>query len=424
MQRITPNSAASGGQSGQPGQADCPAHGGEPIRFPAPRVAPFDPPPAYLQSEAGCPVKPVRLWNGRPAWLVTSHADIRALLTDPRISADSSAANYPGQNAATTLIRKDYQNFAQMDPPGHTAERKLVAAEFSVRRVETMRPAVQATVDLLLDELLAGPAPADLVEGYALPIPMRTICAVLGVPYQDHELIHGWARAITSNATPADEAARLIRQLCDGYLAELVRRKDADPGDDVLSRLVANHMRSGAISLHKVVSIARVLLMAGHESTGSTIALGVAALLYHPDQLQRLRQEPSLLDSAVEEILRYVDVTHSGRRRTAKEDIAIGGVTIRAGDAVILHNPAGNRDASVFEDPGRFDITRNPRQHLAFGYGVHQCLGQPLARLELRLALGTLLRRMPGLRLAEPFERLEFQHGMAIYGVERLPVLW
>jgi cytochrome P450 len=221
-----------------------------------------------------------------------------------------------------------------------------------------------------------------------------------------------------------EAAAAMIKEFCDGYLTELVRRKDENPEDDLISRLVVEHMRPGTLTSRKVVSLARLFLTAGHESTTSTLGLGLAALLYHPEQLEKLRRDPTLIKSAVEEILRYTDVTHSGRLRTAKEDIEFGGVTIRAGDAIIMHQPTADREDSVFENPHQFDITRNPTQHLAFGTGIHNCIGQPLARMELQLGIGSLIERLPELRPKLPLNELSFHGRLAIYGVESLPVTW
>lgn len=404
--------------------SSCPFHAEDEDRFPLPRRHPFDPPPQYAELGREAPVRRVTQWNGRPAWFVTRHADIRSLLMDPRTGADAAHPAYPAQNAALSLVRKEYQVFAQMDPPEHTAERRLLAGEFSMKRVEAMRPKVQAIVDGLVDRLAAMPGAGDLVADFAMPLPCRVICTLLGVPEDDHRSIQKWASTITSLRTTREQAAQLTREFCDGYLTDLVRRKNAEPQDDLLSRLVVEHMRAGTVTERKVVSLARLLLTAGHESTTGTLAVGMAALLYHPDQLAMLRDDPSLIKSAVEEILRYTDVTHSGRLRTAREDIEIGGVTIRAGEAIIMHQPTADREAGVYPDPHRFDITRNPRLHLAFGTGIHGCIGQPLARMELQLGIGTLVQRLAGLTPAQPLERLRFHHGMAIYGLESLPVNW
>ncbi len=397
---------------------------GELDRFPLPRQHPFHPPPEYAQLGEREPVRLVKQWNGRPAWFVTRYADIRALLMDRRMSADAAQPAYPAQNAALSLVRKEYQVFAQMDPPEHTAERRLLAGEFGFRRVELMKPRIQAIVDELIDKIEAKNGAADLVSDFAMPLPCRVICTLLGVPEQDQASIQRWAATITSLSTTREQAADLTKDFCDGYLTDLVRSKNDHPQDDLLSRLVVDHMRPGIISLRKVVSLARLLLTAGHESTTGTLGVGMAVLLYHPEQLGLLRDDPSLIEQAVEEILRFTDVTHSGRLRTAKEDIEIGGVTIKAGDAVIMHQPTADREPGTFDDPHRFDITREIRQHLAFGAGIHGCVGQPLARMELQRGIGTLIQRLPDLMPAEPLENLRFHHKMAIYGLESLPVTW
>ncbi|TFZ02808.1 cytochrome P450 [Ramlibacter henchirensis] len=419
LRAATPD-ATSGAQEPRCPFSQQPAH-----RFPLPRSHPMNPPPAYEDLGSEHPVRRVVQWNGREAWFVTRHADVRALLMDPRTSADAAHPAYPAQTPALSIVRRDYQVFAQMDPPHHTEERRLVGEEFSVRNVELMRPKVQALVDRLVDRIAARERQADLVEDYARPLPCEVICTLLGVPEQDHGAIQDWARQISSLGTPQQQAADMIKDFCDGYLTELVRRKAADPGDDLLSRLIVNHMKPGRITERKVVSLARLFLTAGHESTTGTLGVGLAALLYHPDQLELLRRDPSLIRNAVEEILRFTDVTHSGRLRTAREDIQIGDVTIRAGDAIIMHQPTADRDPAVFEDPHRFDITRkNARLHLAFGSGIHMCIGQPLARMELQIAIITLVQRLPGLRPLVPLEQLPFHTGLAIYGLESLPVAW
>ncbi len=404
--------------------AGCPAHATDLDRFPLPRRHPFDPPPAYAELGRDAPVRRVVQWNGRPAWFVTRYDLIKSLLMDKRLSADATHPAYPAQNAALALVRREYQVFAQMDPPAHTAERGLFAAEFSVRQVEALRPKVQALVDALIDRLLDGTAPPDFVESFAMPLPVSVICELLGVPPDERPVIQHWARVISSRLTTHEQAAQMTREFCDGYLTDLVRRKNADPQDDLLSRLIVDHMRTGTVTERKVASIARLFLTAGHESTTGTLAVGMAALLYHPEQWAKLCADPALLRGAVEEILRYTDITHSGRLRIAKEDLEIGGVAIRAGEAIVMHQATADRDPELFPDPHRFDITRAVRPHLAFGTGIHQCIGQPLARMELQVAYGTLARRMPTLRATQPLESLPFHHTMAIYGLESLPIAW
>lgn len=391
-------------------------------RYPAPRQDPMNPPAEYAEWGRVQGICRVTQWNGAPAWFVTRFEDIRSLLKDPRLSADAASPNYPAQTAALALVRREYQVFAQMDPPEHTSERKLLAGEFSGRRVEQLRPKVQALVDSLIDKIEAGKPEADLVEDFASPLPCQTICTLLGVPESDHAAIQDWAKDISSLSMSHEAAAEMIKEFCEGYLTDLVKQKDRHPEDDLISRLVVDHMRPGTLTPRKVVSLARLFLTAGHESTTGTLGLGLAALLYHPEQLDKLRRDPTLIKSAVEEILRYTDVTHSGRLRTAREDVEIGGVTIRAGDAVIMHQPTADREDTIFDRPNEFDITRNPTQHLAFGIGIHNCIGQPLARMELQIGIDALVKRLPGLRPLLPFDQLKFHGRLAIYGLESLPV--
>jgi cytochrome P450 len=394
------------------------------LSFPMPRDWPLDPPPEYKRLRLESPITRVRLWNGTQAWLITRYDDIRAMLSDPRFSANADHPGFPGQSPGMAVVRQQYRTFTSMDPPEHTVYRRMLTGEFTVKRMEAMREKIQGYVDTLIDDMLRVGPPLDFVQSFAVALPSLIICDLLGVPYEDHEFFQAKARLVTSNKTSKAEAEQATRELCDEYLARLIERKNADPQDDLLSRLIVNHMRKGEVTGHQVVSMARQLLFAGHNTTANTTALGTLALLHHPEQLALLRSDPSLVDSAIEEILRYIDVTHAGRRRVALEDVVIAGQVVRAGEGVIAANPSANRDEAVFPDPDRFDITRNRRDHLAFGYGVHQCLGQPLARVEMRVVFSTLFKRIPTLALAEPIERLGFLHEVFTYGVEALPVTW
>ncbi|MEN9760733.1 MAG: hypothetical protein RI906_559 [Pseudomonadota bacterium] len=401
-----------------------PVHPDGPDRFPQPRAHPFDPPPLYARLGAAQPVRRIVQWNGAPAWFVTRNDLVRALLADARLSVDATHPNYPAQNAALQRVRRDYQVFAQMDPPAHGLERSLFSSDFSAAGIEAIRPRVQDLVDRLIDRMVAGQAPPDLVAGLAAPLPCSVICALLGVPDSDHAQVQGWSAVISSRLTTHEQAAEMTRSFCDGYLTDLVRLKAREPGPDLLSRLMLEQVSTGRLTERKVVSLARLFLTAGHESSTGTLGVGLAALLYHRDQWDALCQNLSLLNGAVEEILRYTDVTHSGRLRVATEDIEIGGVTIRAGEAIVMHQCTANRDPSLYPDPHRFDISRPRRPHLTFGFGIHACVGQMLARLELKMAIGSLAQRLPGLQATEPLEALRFHHDRAIYGLESLPVRW
>jgi cytochrome P450 len=395
--------------------------------FPMERPAgcPFSPPPGLLALQTEAPIARVRLWDGSSPWLVTRHAEQRALLADRRISRDTERPGFPHPNLAAREREKESRTFIGMDDPEHARLRRLVTPRFTIRRVEELRPAIQRIVDGLIDELLAGPKPADLVQAFALPVPSLVICRLLGVPYADHDFFQANSRIIIhrdSSPDAAREASGKLRR----YLDRLVAERLASPGEDLLSRLAIDHVKTGELTPQEAAAMGVLLLIAGHETTANMIALGTLALLEHPEQLAALRDagNPQLVAAAVEELLRYLTIVHFGLRRVALADIEIGNRIIRAGDGVILATVAGNRDEQVFADPDRLDIHRDARRHVAFGFGVHQCLGQPLARVELQVAYGTLYRRIPSLRLAVDREQVPFKDDGLVYGVYELPVTW
>ncbi|MFG2276112.1 cytochrome P450 [Streptomyces chartreusis] len=386
------------------------------------RRCPFDPAPATAQADG--PVSPVGLWNGKTAWLVTGYDEQRSVLSDNRLSVDTRKDGYPHLSRIGEMRRKGLRPFVFMDNPEHDRHRRMVTANFMVRRVEALRPRIQQIVDERIDALLAGPRPVDLVAEFGLPVPSLVICELLGVPYEDHPLFQSCSRRMALAATPA-EAFEPMGEL-RGYLTDLLERKEAHPGDDVISRLVTDQVRTGALTREEAVDMCLVLLVAGHETTANMISLGTLALLENPAALAELQenQDASFVANAVEELLRYLSITHTGLLRVATEPVEVAGVRIAPGEGVIAANNVGNRDAGAFPDPDRLDLHRAARHHLAFGYGIHQCLGQPLARAELQVVYSTLYRRIPGLRLAIPFEDVPFKFEENIYGVTSLPVAW
>ncbi|MBE8471808.1 cytochrome P450 [Streptomyces justiciae] len=392
--------------------------------FPMPRAArcPFDPPPALKELQREAPLTRVRLWDGSEPWLVTRYAEQRAVLGDARVSADTDRPGYPTK--ASPDAGEGKLSFIMMDDPEHARLRRMVTAPFAVKKVEALRPAVQRIVDGLIDDLLARSGPVDLVEAFALPIPSLVICELLGVPYDDHAFFQDSTKTMVRTTATPEERGAASREVA-GYLAQLLGKRIAEPKDDLLSG-IAGRVTAGEIDHRQATEMALLLLIAGHETTANMIALGTLALLEHPDQLALLRDtdDPKLVASAVEELLRYLHITHLGRRRAVTEDIEIGGQVIRAGEGVILANEIANRDPEVFPDPDRLDLTRDARRHVAFGFGVHQCLGQPLARMELQVVYGTLYRRIPTLRLACPLTDVRFKNDAFIYGVHELPVAW
>ncbi len=395
-----------------------------PPAFPMTRArgCPFDPPPAARTLQDETPLARVRLADGSTPWLVTRYAEQRALLADPRISSDAGNPGYP--SGVQRMQGGSPISFILMDDPEHARQRRMVTAAFTIKRVAAMRPTVQGIVDDLIDAMLAGPKPVDLVDAFALPVPSLVICALLGVPYADHEFFQANSKVMIRRDAEPEERAAGHRALI-GYLDDLMGEKLARPADDLLSGL-AQRVTAGELARSDAAQMGVLLLLAGHETTANMIALGTLALLEHPDQLALLRDndDPALVASSVEELLRYLNITHNGRRRVALADIEIAGETIRAGEGVIMANDIGNRDVTQFADPDRLDLTRDARHHVAFGFGVHQCLGQPLARMELQVVYSTLYRRMPTLRLAADLADIPFKHDGAVYGVYELPVTW
>lgn len=400
--------------------------------FPMARRCPFAPPPEYEEMRAEGPLVPVTLPTGQVIWVVTRHEEARQVLSDPRVSTDSTRPGFPtvsqqedGDAAAPPGF------FIDMDPPDHDVYRKMLISEFSVRRVNATRPTIQRVVDSFIDDMVAAGSPADLVDAYGLPIPSLVICELLGVPYEDHEYFQSRARTILRAQYEPADAARARNDII-AYLTGLVTRAQRDPGDNVIGRLITGPVANGQLSPDELAGMAMLLLFAGHETTANMIPLGVITLLEHPSQLAELRADPSLWPSAVEELLRYHSIVDwAGGDRMAIEDLDIGGTPVRAGDGIYVLNASASRDARVFDDPDRFDIHRGARNHVAFGYGVHQCLGQNLARAELEIACRTLFERIPTLRVAPDesgktpaLEDLPFKYDLPIFGLYDLPVTW
>lgn len=390
------------------------------LAVPASRgTCPFDPPPDYERARREDPVTRVRLWDGATVWMVTRYDDVRAVLGDRRFSAEATRPNFPFITAGRRELSRVGLTFIRMDDPEHARMRRMLTGDFMLKKMTALRPQVQQIADDLLDRMTAGKNEADLVAEFALPLPSLVICALLGVPYTDHGFFQECSRVILSNNATAQQTHEARQQLLD-YMSGLAERKRAKPDDGILSRL-AEH---DDLTADQVAAMGMLLLVAGHETTANMTSLSTLSLLRNPDQLELLRTNPALIRPAVEELLRYLTIVHSGVARVAIEDVRIGDATIPAGEGVLCMINAANRDEDAFPDAAALDISRDARKHVAFGFGVHQCLGQPLARLELQIAIETILRRLPGLRLAGEFEDIRFRHEMAVFGVFTLPVAW
>jgi cytochrome P450 len=385
----------------------------------------FDPVPemAALRDDEG--VRQVETAFGMPAFLVARHADVKAVLADSaRFSNDSRRAfDAPGAPKLSDEERDRMRagNLLGVDPPEHTRLRRMLTPEFTVRRMRRLEPRIVEIVDDHLDAMEKAGPPSDLVADFALPIPSLVICELLGVPYADRESFQQRTSKLLDISLPMDERLELGRESRE-YMADLVARAQAAPGEDMLGMLVRDH--GDDLSTDELIGIAGLLLIAGHETTSNMLGLGALALLRHPEQLALVRDDPAAVAPAVEELLRFLGIVHSGIPRTTTRDVEVGGIAIPADSLVILALATANRDPRFLADGDRLDVTRDAAGHVAFGHGVHHCLGAPLARMEMRIAFPALLRRFPRLALAVPFDEVEFRAFHFIYGLRSLPVTW
>ena len=377
---------------------------------------PINPAPEFARIRSEQPVFGVRrpLPNGDflMMWLITRYADARELLssreTSNSLGRSGSAASQPGF-------------LLSLDPPDHTRIRRTLTGQFSMRRLAAMRPYIEEITTRFLDEMEAAGPPIDLMQAFALPLPSLVICELLGVPFEDQPEFQRRSDTMLDVFVTREQQAQNTREM-NAYMQSLVNRHRQDPGNDILGMLIRDH--ADELTDEELLGIGNILLVAGHETTANTIGLGTLLLLQHPDQLALVRDDPEVITSAVEEILRYLTIVHTGTPRIILQDMIIGGQTIQAGDIATLSLPSANRDAGFMTDPDVFDVTRQPQAHLTFGHGIHQCLGQQLARLEMSVALPALLCRFPNLSLAASVADLTFRGDGPVNGVRELPVSW
>jgi cytochrome P450 len=394
-------------------------------RVPARRApgCPLAPPTEFAQwrDEPGMR-KATNLFLGQPTWVASRYEDIRAALTDSRMSAKAipDAFTQTGDDDQAAVI------FPRTDDPEHNRLRRMLTRDFTVRRAKEMAPEIHKLVDGLIDELIAAGPPSDFVSDFALPVPSLVICLLLGVPYEDHGFFQEHSAGGLDLSKSEEQRVASIG-LMFAYISELLERKQREPGDDLLSRLMIDNVGNGEMSVATAAMTGFIMLQAGHETTASMIALGTLMLLQQPEAMARLRESDDPTDclKIVDELLRYLTIVHGPLvDRVATEDMEFAGQKIRKGDHVAMNLMAGNWDPEFIDDPEVFDPDRNPRGHLAFGYGVHQCIGQNLARTELQIALTSIARRLPDLRLAVPLEELNFMEDQAIYRMQTMPVTW
>ncbi|MCW2506724.1 MAG: cytochrome [Actinomycetia bacterium] len=392
------------------------------------RDYPFSPPhrldvdELYARLRAEQPVIRVQLPYGERAWLATRYADVRTVLGDPRFSRAASI----GRDVPRTNPYQPELGILAMDEPEHGRLRRLATKAFTARRIEALRPRTEQIAAELLDAMAATGQPADLVEHFATPLPIRVICDLLGVPASDQDKFHVWSEAVVSTTSLTPERISEYIGNLHAYIGALLADRRREPASDLLTAMAqARDADPDGPSEDELVAFSAGLLAAGHETTVTQIPNFLYALLTNPGAMERLRGDPALIPSAVEELLRWVPLgAASTFARYALEDVELSGVTVRAGEPVVGSLTSANRDERVFADPDTLDLARHPNPHIGFGHGVHHCAGAQLARMELQVALGALIRRFPGLRLGAGEDELVWKSGMLVRGLTSMPVAW
>jgi len=394
----------------------------EAAAYPIPRESKLDPPAALGRWRARRPLHRIKLWDGREAWAIVGYDEVRAVLKDHETFVSSPLApGYPTLGEADAATKKSLL-LTMIDPPMHTLHRGAVLREFTVKAIESLRGDAETIVGDLIDAMERMGPPVDLIKVLGAPVPARFTCRLLGAPYSDGEFFQERLTVRFSPTSPAESVYGAEDGL-RSYFAALVDDRLAEPRDDLSTRLVNDHVRTGRISAEEAATILHILLIGGFDTTKQMIALGTLTLMEHPDQLAKLKADPSGWRNAVEELLRYITLIQS-ERRACTADTVIGGQTIRAGEGVLVLLNSANRDAAVFDSADVLDVERNAVRHVAFGSGIHQCLGQAVARMLLQLAYPRLFDRFESLRLAVPFESLSFRESSSLFGVDELPVAW
>jgi cytochrome P450 len=389
--------------------------------LPVGRSNPFDPSDELGRLRAQRPLCPMRFPDGHVGWLASSHSLARELLADQRFSNRGELQHSPVAVGGEVMPPREVPRglFLATDPPDHTRYRRLLTGQFTVRRMNQLTSRIERIVADHLAAMREHGSPADLVPVFARPIPSLVICEMLGVPYAERDTFQR-NTAVAMNLEHTVEQMNAAVAEIQTYLRDLVRRKRSQHDDDLLSGLIA----SSGLDEEELTNVTFLLLVAGHETTANMLGLGTFALLQNPRQLAALRSDPALMDNAVEELLRYLTIVQFGTTRTALQDVEVDGHVIKAGDTVSISLPAANRDPEKFEHPDALDVSRAAAGHVAFGHGIHQCLGQQLARIEMRIGYTGLFREFPDLRLAVSAQDVPLRDQMSIYGVHSLPVEW
>ncbi|MGW8554812.1 cytochrome P450 [Streptomyces tubercidicus] len=395
--------------------------------IPYKRTCPFDPAAEYARLREEEPISPVTFElapREKDGWLITRHDHIRQIMTDPRFSHRSEllalvhSPPFPVEDYSPEPSAPG--NFVRMDAPEHTRYRRLLTGFFTVRKIQQYEPTLERIIDGVLDEMATLEPPVDLVKVFAEKVPARSTCSIMGVSESDLTALAEHFSVIMQIDYTLDEFVHHNTALNTTLERLIAERFAGDPGDDLLGQLIA----TGELTEQEMFNIAWIAIGGALDTTPNMLALGTFALLEHPEQLAKVRERPELMENTVEELLRYLTISHFGASRVALEDVELDGRTIKAGQTVVLSLPSANRDPRYFENADEFDIDRPSRRHLAFGFGIHQCLGQHLARASLRIGFQKLFERFPDLRLATAAEQVPLRETAMHYGVRELPVTW
>lgn len=393
-------------------------------QIPMTRQCPFSPPQEYAQFRERGEWQRVEVLDEKVVWLVSDYATVREVLSNDRFTTERGRPGFPLINESQRSLIQSPASMVTTDEPEHSQIRRRATFAFTGKKVQALEESVDALIHRLIDDMLEAGGPLDLVTEFSLVVPSTVISGILGVPPEDHTHFHALTNEIF-NLTHTFEQVDAGKRGLEAYLLSLVEQKKLEPQDDLISKYVTDYVATGELTEYEAVSQLRTLLVAGHETTASMIALGTAYLLENPDQAEEIRQGDELyVAGAVEELLRYLTIMHRGLIRMALEDVEIAGRLVRKGEGILCSLSSANRDAKIFADADRPDFKNPRRNHVAFGFGIHQCLGQGLARMEMRKAYKALLTRIPTLRLAQPLSEIEFKESVSVYGIHSLPVVW
>jgi nitric oxide reductase len=395
--------------------------------FPFSRPKEAIPPKEYGELLRKCPISKAKLFNNNDIWLITKLKDVQTVLKHDGLSKVRTNPHFPELSAgAKAAIEGREATYVDMDPPQHTKFRSMFDPGFTPERVDRMVPGIRSKVEELINDMKKKKGKdesIDLQENFSLPLSFKVIYELLGIPFSDYKFLSNNVAVRASASGSARDAAAAQKQLTD-YMENLVAQKEKSPGNDLISEVIQKHLKKGEITKDQLVAHAFLLLVAGNATVASMINFGVLTLLQHPDQLEALKKDSSLWPSAIREICRYHTASSYALRRVALRDVEIGGVKIKKDEGVIALNMAANRDPEVFSDPDRFDIRRNPNDHVAFGYGTHVCPGEYLSYKELEAALPGLFTQLPGLKIAVPMDQLKYTPPEKDIGLVALPVTW